>query len=89
MKIYKNEVFARFARAQRISDGDLCEAVERANCGLIDADLGGGVVKQRIARPNEGRSGGFRTLVLFRIEERAFFVFALLKTSGTTSVTTS
>lgn len=79
MKIYKDKIFARFARRQHISDAMLCEAVERANRGLIDADLGGGVIKQRVARPNEGRSGGFRTLIFFRVEDRAFFAFGFAK----------
>ena len=79
MKIYKNKLFATFARKQNISDADLCDAIERAESGLIDADLGGGVIKQRIARPNEGRSGGFRTIVFFRVAERAFFVFGFAK----------
>ena len=79
MKIYQNTLFSRFARGQRISDSDLCEAVERANRGLVDANLGGGVIKQRIARPGEGRSGGFRTIVFFRTQERAFFVYGFAK----------
>lgn len=79
MNIFKNKWFARFARQEGISDGDLCEAIERAERGLIDADLGGNVVKQRIARPNEGRSGGFRSLVAFRFAERAVFVFCFPK----------
>jgi hypothetical protein len=77
--IYKNKAFTRFARQQRISDSALCEAVERAERGLIDADLGGGVIKQRIARPGEGRSGGFRSIVLFRSTDRAFFVYGFAK----------
>ncbi len=47
--------------------------------GLIDADLGGGVIKQRIARPGGGRSGGFRTIVLFHATERAVFVYGFGK----------
>ena len=77
--IYKNKPFARFARQQRISDRALCEAVARAERGLVDADLGGGVIKQRIARPGEGRSGGFRSIVLFRTDDRAFFVYGFAK----------
>ena len=73
---YKNTLFARFARRQGISDKALCEAIER---GLIDADLGGGVIKQRIARPGEGRSGGFRSLILFRTLQRAIFAFGFAK----------
>lgn len=79
MRVFKNESFAKFARRENISDGDLCEAIARADRGLIDADLGGGVIKQRIARPNQGRSGGFRSIVFFRSGERAFFVFGFAK----------
>ena len=46
---------------------------------MIDADLGGGVIKQRVARRGQGRSGGFRVLVVFRREERAFFVHGFAK----------
>ena len=51
----------------------------RANAGRVDADLGGGVVKQRIARPGEGKSGGFRTIVLLRKGALAFFVYGFAK----------
>jgi hypothetical protein len=79
MRIFKNKSFLRFARKQEISDADLCAAVRNADRGLIDADLGGGVIKQRIARRGEGKSGGFRTLILFRIHDRAFFVHGYAK----------
>lgn len=81
MRIWKNKLFARFARHQRISSHDLCEAIERAERGLVDANLGGGVIKQRVARPNEGKSGGFRTIILFRLGERAFFIHGYAKSS--------
>ncbi len=74
MRIFKNKSFARFARKARLADADLCKAVWNAEQGLIDADLGGGVLKQRIARPGGGKSGGFRTIILFRAGTRAFFV---------------
>jgi hypothetical protein len=54
-------------------------AISDASRGLIDADLGGGVVKQRIARQGGGKSGGFRTIILFRLRERAFFVHGFAK----------
>ena len=57
----------------------LCNAVKDAERGLIDADYGGGVIKQRIARPHEGKSGGYRSIILFRRDERAFFVFGFAK----------
>lgn len=79
MRTFKSKVFSRFANQENISDDTLCEAVARAERGLIDANLGGGVIKQRIARPNEGRSGGFRSIVLLRVGERAIFVFGFAK----------
>jgi hypothetical protein len=46
---------------------------------LVDADLGGGVIKQRIARPGQGKSGGFRILIVFRARTRAIFVHGFAK----------
>ena len=71
--------FVRFAKREGLEDGALCEAVGRAERGLVDADLGGGVIKQRIAREGAGRSGGFRTIVLFRSGALAFFVYGFGK----------
>ena len=79
MKIYRTKWFAIWAKQQGISDDDLCDAVDRANRGSIDANLGGSVIKQRIARPNQGKSGGFRTIIYFRIGEHSFFVFGFAK----------
>lgn len=50
-----------------------------AEHGLLDADLGGGVIKQRVARSGGGKSGGFRTLILFRVETLAFFIHGFAK----------
>jgi hypothetical protein len=79
MRAFKNKSFARFARKSRITDAALCAAIADASRGLVDADLGGGVLKQRIARQGGGKSGGFRTIVLFRVRERAFFVHGFAK----------
>ena len=79
MRTFKTRPFARFAHREGIADEALCDAVERAARGLVDADLGGGVIKQRIARRGQGRSGGFRTIVVFRRAERAFFVYGFAK----------
>jgi len=76
---FQKQVVLKFAREEGIQDKELCEAVSEAERGLIDADYGGGVIKQRIARPNEGKSGGFRSIILYRQGEKAFFVFGFLK----------
>lgn len=71
--------FARFARKERIGADQLCEAVDRADRGLFDADLGGGVIKQRVARPGQGRSGGYRTIIAFRSADRSIFMYGFAK----------
>lgn len=62
-----------------MGDADLWEAARLANEGRIDANLGGGVIKQRIARAGEGKSGGARCVILFRMGERAVFVHGFEK----------
>jgi hypothetical protein len=79
VRIFKNKAFARFAEKAGIADAALCRAVRDAERGLIAADLGGGVIKQRIARPGEGESGGFRTLIVFRAGMRAVMVHGFAK----------
>ena len=81
MRIFKNKWFVRFTQQQRIEDTVLCDAIANAEKGLLDADLGGGVIKQRIARPNEGKSGGLRSIVLFRYGDKAFFVYGFSKSA--------
>lgn len=79
MRVFKSKAFDRFARKETIPDEDLLDAVNRAERGNIAADLGGGVIKQRIARRGGGKSGGYRTIILFRTKEKAFFVYGFAK----------
>lgn len=79
MRVYKNAWFAKFALKENIHDGILCDAIHRAERGLVDADLGSGLLKQRVAREGEGKSGGFRTLIFFRLADRAVFAFGFAK----------
>lgn len=79
MRIFKSKWFERFARRKRITDAKLSEAVRNAERGVIDADYGAGVIKQRVARPGAGKSGGYRLIILFRATERAFVVYGLAK----------
>jgi hypothetical protein len=85
LRVFATKVFARFARKERLDDRRLCEAVERAGRGLVDADLGGNLIKQRIARPGSGRSGGYRTIVAFRAAQRSVFLYGFA--NATTSMT--
>lgn len=79
MRVFKNNWFTRYARTQGIGDDVLCRAARDADRGLVDADLGGGVIKQRVARPGQGKSGGFRTIILFRVGMIAVFAYGFAK----------
>lgn len=79
MKIYKNAWFERFAKREKITNKMLIKAIEQAEKGLIDADLGQGVIKQRVARMGQGKSGGYRTIILYLKQESAFFVYGFAK----------
>ena len=79
VRIFKTKGLARFARREQIADSRLREAIERAERGTIDADLGGGLIKQRVARKGEGRSGGYRMMIAYRTKDRAFFLLGFAK----------
>jgi hypothetical protein len=79
VRIFKTKGMARFAERERIADDSLSEAIQRAARGLIDADLGGGIIKQRVARKGQGRSGGYRMLIAYRAENRAVFLYGFAK----------
>jgi hypothetical protein len=79
VQVYKTRIFARFARKVKLDVEALARAVAEIERGLVSADLGGGVIKQRIARRGGGKSGGFRTIVPFRTEVRAVCVYGFEK----------
>lgn len=78
MRIFKTKALARFTKREAIDDDSLVAAIETAKRGLIDADLGGGLIKQRVARPGQGKRGGFRMLIGFR-SDLAIFLFGFAK----------
>jgi hypothetical protein len=79
MRVFLTKWMARYARREGISDASLSEAIMRAEMGLIDVDLGGGLIKQRVAGAGKGRSGGYRTIVAYRRAKVAIFVFGFAK----------
>ena len=79
MRVFATRVFDRFARKERLGDQRLCEAIARAGRGLVDADLGGSLIKQRVARQGGGRSGGYRTIIAFRAAQRSVFLYGFAK----------
>jgi hypothetical protein len=81
MRLFVTKAFARFADRAGITDARLREAIERVEQGAVVADLGSGVVKLRLARRGQGKSGSFRCIVLLRRGERAFFVYGFAKSA--------
>lgn len=79
MQVYKTKGFSRDARREGLSDTDLCNAIAEMNAGTIHATLGGGLCKQRVATNGKGKSGGWRTMLCFRSEKRAFFLYVFPK----------
>jgi hypothetical protein len=79
VRLFKLKAFARFQRREGIADKALSNAIGGAEQGIIDAYLGGGLIKQRLARPGQGKRGGFRTIVAYRRGNRAIFLFGFAK----------
>lgn len=79
MSVYLTKEFARFARRAGLGEARLLEAARDVAAGHYDADLGGGVFKRRVARDGGGRSGGFRTIVLFRVGGHSFLAHGFAK----------
>ncbi|WP_180684172.1 type II toxin-antitoxin system RelE/ParE family toxin [Tepidicella baoligensis] len=78
-RVFKTRHFARWMRKTELTDAGLCQAVEEMAAGLIDADLGGGVVKKRVGLGNRGKRGGARTLIATNKGDRWFFVYGFEK----------
>jgi hypothetical protein len=79
MSVYKTKAFSKFTRKADLASAELLQAAEAVASGQWDADLGGGVFKQRIAREGGGKSGGFRTIILFKVGGHSFFVHGFAK----------
>ncbi|CAH1205892.1 conserved hypothetical protein [Candidatus Nitrotoga sp. BS] len=78
-RVFKTRHFSRWMRKTELTDNALSNAVEEMVKGLIDADLGGDVVKKRIGLAGRGKRGGARTLVAINKGNRWFFVFGFEK----------
>lgn len=78
-RVFKTRHFSRWMRKTELTDSSLCAAVLEMTQGLIDADLGGGVVKKRVGLAGRGKRGGARTLVATNKGNRWFFLFGFEK----------
>jgi hypothetical protein len=81
IRILVGRRFDQFAKRERLDDSRMVNAIRQIEEGLIHADLGGGLVKQRIPRSGQGGSGGYRTIIVYRSGDRAIFVHGFAKNS--------
>ncbi len=79
VRAFQTKVFARWARKERLSEPTLCNAIREAEDRLIEADLGGGLIKKRIAAAGRGKRGAYRTIIAYRTGEVAFFLYGFGK----------
>ncbi len=79
MSIYKTRTFARWVKREGLTDRDLCDAVVEMQKGLIDARLGGGLIKKRVARSGHGKRGGYRVILASNFGDRWVFMFGFAK----------
>lgn len=79
IRIFKTKNFVRWAKKERLSDTALKGVIKELEEGLIDADLGGGLIKQRVARSGQGKRGGHRVLLAFKDADRSIFIFGFSK----------
>lgn len=78
-RVFRTRTFTRWMTKANLSDAALFQAVLEISEGLVDADLGGNVVKKRVALPGQGKSGGARTIVATRMADRWFFLYGFGK----------
>ncbi|BBD78362.1 type II toxin-antitoxin system RelE/ParE family toxin [Hydrogenophilus thermoluteolus] len=78
-RVFRTRTFTRWMRRTGLTDEALCDAVSEMVQGLIDADLGGHVVKKRVALPGQGKRGGARTIVATKLADRWFFLYGFGK----------
>jgi hypothetical protein len=79
MQILQTKWFAHWASKEGLSPQVLCAAVAEISQGLVDANLGGQVIKKRVALGGRGKSAGVRTLLVFKINDKAFFMYGFAK----------
>lgn len=79
MRIFKTKTFNKFMRKERLTDKQLLVAASEIEKGLFEGDLGGGVLKKRLAAYGRGKSSGFRSIVAFRCNDRTIFMYGYPK----------
>lgn len=81
MWILKSKAFSKWAAKEGLGGNALCSAVDEMEAGLVDVDLGGSLFKKRVALRGRGKSSGVRTLLAYKTNHGAFFIYGFAKNS--------
>lgn len=79
LRAFKNREFQKFVKTEGLTDADLWAAIDEVEAGLVDARLGGFLIKKRVPRPGAGKRGGYRTIMAHRQESRLFLLYGFAK----------
>ncbi len=71
--------FARWADKNQVAMRDLSAALDEIERGLVDADLGGHLVKKRIPLQDRGKRGGARAILCGKQGDRIIFLHGFAK----------
>jgi len=78
-RVFRTRIFTRWMKRAGLTDAALWNAVTEMNQGLVDADLGGHIMKKRVALPGQGKRGGARTIVATKVAGHWFFLYGFNK----------
>ena len=79
MKRLSTKWFKKWSKKVKLSNQNLLDVINALESGLSTADLGHHLFKVRVKREHGGKSSGFRTIILFKADDRAIFLFGFGK----------
>ena len=79
IRIFKSKWFSKWAKKEKLTDKQLHKTICEMSDGLVGNDLGKSIFKKRIAIQGQGKNGGFRSLIAYKVKDKAFFVYGFSK----------
>lgn len=79
MRIFKTRLFAKWANKEKLEDALLRQTINEMEKGLLGAKLGNHVYKKRVALKGRGKQGSTRSIIAYKIADKAFFIFGYAK----------
>lgn len=79
MRKLSTKWFKKWAKKASLSSENMLEAIENLEAGLSTADLGSHLFKVRVKREHSGKSSGFRTIIIYKENDKAIFLYGFGK----------